>query len=103
MQSDGRYLPDCLSSAACALVRPGLAQMACTISSRLRLLLSVVQPYPVVKVVWLVHWPVSLIFAILDTMFNQIGMDAFLKQFLRGAIIILAVASYTYRYKGEVA
>lgn len=44
-----------------------------------------------------------LIFAILDTMFNQIGMDAFLKQFLRGAIIILAVASYTYRYKGEVA
>jgi ribose transport system permease protein len=44
-----------------------------------------------------------LIFAILDTTFNQIGMDAFLKQFLRGAIIILAVASYTYRYKGEVA
>ncbi len=44
-----------------------------------------------------------LIFAILDTMFNQIGMDAFLKQLLRGVIIILAVASYTFRYKGEVA
>ena len=44
-----------------------------------------------------------LIFAILDTMFNQIGMDAFLKQLLRGAIIILAVASYTFRSKFEVA
>jgi len=44
-----------------------------------------------------------LIFAILDTMFNQIGMDAFLKQVLRGAIIILAVASYTFRSKLEVA
>jgi ribose transport system permease protein len=44
-----------------------------------------------------------LIFAILDTMFNQIGMDAFLKQVLRGLIIILAVASYTFRSKLEVA
>ncbi len=44
-----------------------------------------------------------LIFAILDTMFNQIGMDAFLKIVVRGAIIILAVASYTYRSKMEVA
>lgn len=44
-----------------------------------------------------------LIFAILDTMFNQIGMDAFLKQVLRGSIIILAVASYTFRSKLEVA
>lgn len=44
-----------------------------------------------------------LIFAILDTMFNQIGMDAFLKQVVRGAIIILAVGSYTYRSKLEVA
>lgn len=44
-----------------------------------------------------------LIFAILDTMFNQIGMDAFLKQVLRGAIIILSVASYTFRSKLEVA
>lgn len=44
-----------------------------------------------------------LIFAILDTMFNQIGMDSFLKQLLRGAIIILAVASYTFRSKLEVA
>lgn len=44
-----------------------------------------------------------LIFAILDTLFNQIGMDSFLKQVLRGAIIILAVASYTFRSKSEVA
>ncbi len=44
-----------------------------------------------------------LIFAIMDTMFNQIGMDAFLKQVLRGAIIILAVASYTVRSRLEVA
>ncbi len=44
-----------------------------------------------------------LIFAILDTMFNQIGMDAFLKQVLRGSIIILAVASYTFRSRLEVA
>ncbi len=44
-----------------------------------------------------------LIFAVLDTLFNQIGMDAFMKQVVRGAIIILAVASYTLRYKGEVA
>ena len=44
-----------------------------------------------------------LIFAILDTMFNQIGLDSFLKQLLRGAIIILAVASYTFRSKLEVA
>jgi ribose transport system permease protein len=44
-----------------------------------------------------------LIFAILDTMFNQIGMDSFLKMVIRGTIIILAVASYTYRSKLEVA
>lgn len=37
------------------------------------------------------------IFAILDTMFNQLGVDSFLKQVLRGLIIIAAVASYAIR------
>lgn len=38
-----------------------------------------------------------LIFSLLDTMFNQIGIDAYMKQILRGAIIILAVGFYTFR------
>ena len=38
-----------------------------------------------------------LIFSLLDTMFIQIGIDAYLKQILRGAIIILAVGFYTFR------
>jgi len=42
-----------------------------------------------------------LIFSLLDTMFNQIGIDAYMKQILRGAIIILAVGFYTYRSVGE--
>ncbi len=42
-----------------------------------------------------------LIFSLLDTMFNQIGIDAYLKQILRGAIIILAVGFYTYRSMQE--
>ncbi|MCA9872914.1 MAG: ribose ABC transporter permease, partial [Anaerolineales bacterium] len=44
-----------------------------------------------------------LIFGVLDTMFNQLGVDTFLKQVLRGAIIILAVASYTVRSKEKAA
>jgi len=40
-----------------------------------------------------------LIFATLDTTFNQLGINTFLKQVLRGAIIVLAVASYTVRSK----
>lgn len=44
-----------------------------------------------------------IIFGILDTLFNQLGVDTFLKQVLRGAIIILAVASYTIRSKRQVA
>ena len=44
-----------------------------------------------------------LIFGVLDTMFNQLGVDTFLKQVLRGAIIILAVASYTIRSKEKAA
>ena len=42
-----------------------------------------------------------LIFSLLDTMFNQIGIDAYMKQNLRGAIIILAVGFYTYRSTAE--
>jgi ribose transport system permease protein len=44
-----------------------------------------------------------IIFGILDTLFNQLGVDTFLKQVLRGTIIILAVASYTIRSKRESA
>ncbi|MFN8482589.1 MAG: ABC transporter permease [Anaerolineae bacterium] len=44
-----------------------------------------------------------LIFGVLDTMFNQLQVDAFLKLVLRGAIIILAVASYTLRSRREPA
>ena len=52
------------------------------------------------KAAWRVRLPVSSFFAILDTMFNQIGMDAFLKQFCA------APSSFwpwrvTYRYKGR--
>jgi len=42
-----------------------------------------------------------LIFSLLDTMFNQIGIDAYLKQILRGAIIVLAVGFYTFRSTEE--
>jgi len=44
-----------------------------------------------------------LIFGIIDTVFNQLGVDPYLKIILKGAIIILAVASYTIRSKQEVA
>jgi ribose transport system permease protein len=44
-----------------------------------------------------------LIFGVLDTVFNQLGVNPYLKTVLRGAIIILAVASYTYRSKHEAA
>ncbi|MDX1414087.1 MAG: ABC transporter permease [Candidatus Promineifilaceae bacterium] len=42
-----------------------------------------------------------LIFSLLDTMFNQIGIDAYMKQILRGAIIVLAVGFYTFRSQQE--
>ena len=48
-------------------------------------------------------WTIILIFGILDTTFNQLGVNPYLKTVLRGAIIILAVASYTYRSKREAA
>ncbi|MCJ7694955.1 MAG: ABC transporter permease, partial [Anaerolineaceae bacterium] len=44
-----------------------------------------------------------LIFGVLDTVFNQLGVNPYLKTVLRGAIIVLAVASYTYRSKNEAA
>jgi ribose transport system permease protein len=44
-----------------------------------------------------------LIFGVLDTIFNQLGIDPFLKTMLRGLIIILAVMSYTIRSKREAA
>ncbi|MFN2145539.1 MAG: ABC transporter permease [Anaerolineales bacterium] len=44
-----------------------------------------------------------LIFGVIDTVFNQLGVDTFLKMVLRGAIIILAVASYSVRSKREAA
>jgi ribose transport system permease protein len=44
-----------------------------------------------------------LIFGILDTTFNQLGVNPYLKMLLRGAIIVLAVASYTIRSKKEAA
>jgi ribose transport system permease protein len=44
-----------------------------------------------------------LIFGIIDTVFNQLGIDPYLKIILKGAIIVLAVASYTIRSKQEAA
>jgi ribose transport system permease protein len=44
-----------------------------------------------------------LIFGVLDTVFNQLGVNPYLKTVLRGVIIVLAVASYTYRSKKEAA
>lgn len=44
-----------------------------------------------------------LIFGVLDTVFNQLGVNPYLKTVLRGGIIVLAVASYTFRYKREAA
>ena len=44
-----------------------------------------------------------LLFATLDASFNMLGVDAFLKQVLRGAIVIVAVAIHAVRNKGHVA
>jgi ribose transport system permease protein len=44
-----------------------------------------------------------LIFGVLDTTFNQLGVNPYLKAVLQGAIIVLAVASYTVRSKKEAA
>jgi len=44
-----------------------------------------------------------IIFGVIDTVFNQLGVDTYLKTVFRGAIIILAVASYSIRSKREAA
>jgi len=44
-----------------------------------------------------------LLFACLDGAFNMLGVDAFLKQVLRGAVVIAAVAVHSVRNKGQVA
>ncbi len=44
-----------------------------------------------------------LIFGVLSTAFNQLGVNPYLKNVFQGVIIILAVASYTIRSKKEVA
>jgi ribose/xylose/arabinose/galactoside ABC-type transport system permease subunit len=45
----------------------------------------------------------ALLFASLDAGFNLLGIDAFLKQVLRGAIVIAAVAVHAVRARGHVA
>jgi ribose transport system permease protein len=44
-----------------------------------------------------------LIFGVLDTTFNQLGVNPYLKMVLQGTIVVLAVASYTFRSKQEAA
>ena len=44
-----------------------------------------------------------LLFATLDAAFNMLGVSAYPKLVLRGAIVILAVAVYTFRTRGHVA
>jgi ribose transport system permease protein len=44
-----------------------------------------------------------LIFGFLDTFFNQLGVNPYLKNVFFGAIIVVAVASYTLRSKKEAA
>ncbi len=44
-----------------------------------------------------------LIFGVLDTVFNQLGVNPYLKNVLFGGIIVIAVASYTIRSKKEAA
>lgn len=44
-----------------------------------------------------------LILGFIDSLFNQLGVDPYLKQVLRGAIIIVAVAAYSMNSREEVA
>jgi ribose transport system permease protein len=44
-----------------------------------------------------------LVFGILDSLFNQLGINAYLKQVLRGVLIVGAIASYTWRSREEIA
>ncbi|SDR34799.1 monosaccharide ABC transporter membrane protein, CUT2 family [Rhizobiales bacterium GAS191] len=43
-----------------------------------------------------------LLFAVLDASFNMIGIDPFLKQILRGTIVVASVAVYTFKTKAFV-
>lgn len=45
----------------------------------------------------------AFLFAVLDACFNMIGIDSFLKQVMRGIIVVAAVAVYTYRTRAHVA
>ena len=40
-----------------------------------------------------------LILAVLDNAFNQLGLNSYLKDVVRGAILVAAVAAYTYRLR----
>lgn len=44
-----------------------------------------------------------LLFAVIDASFNMLGVPAFPKQVIRGAIVIAAVAIYSARTRGHVA
>lgn len=44
-----------------------------------------------------------LLFAVLDALFNMLGIPAFPKQVLRGIIVVAAVAAYATRGRGQVA
>ena len=44
-----------------------------------------------------------LLFVTLDVDFNMLGVSAYPQLVLRGAIVILAVAAYTFRTRGHVA
>lgn len=44
-----------------------------------------------------------VIFSLIDSIFNVLGVDAFVKQVLRGVIIVAAVAFYAARSRRIVA
>ncbi len=44
-----------------------------------------------------------ILFGCLDAIFTMAGVDAFVKQVLRGIIVVAAVAAYAFRAKGHVA
>jgi ribose transport system permease protein len=44
-----------------------------------------------------------LIFGVLSTAFNQLGVNPYLKNVFQGLIIVLAVGSYTLRLNKEVS
>jgi ribose transport system permease protein len=44
-----------------------------------------------------------ILFGSLDAIFTMAGVDAYLKQVLRGAIVVVAVAAYAFRDPGHVA